>query len=345
MTDVRDSTRGTRRRAIVIGAVVPLVIAVAGAVLMLGWLPQLPDPVVTHWSGSVPDGYGPAWLLALTPLGIVVLFSAFAIGLSSTPTARGLLTVNQKFLLVTGIWLSTFLTVGVAGSLWVQRGLDAASDMGTGDAVGLFLLLGAGIGLPLAVAAWVVLPRMDTEFADAPAAEPLPVQDSERISWSRTVRLGGVASAVVAGALLLMVATVVSTAIASSHGLWIAVGVLVLVLLLVLATTTWRVSADRRGLIVRSGLGWPRVVIPADDISQVSVLTVNAAADFGGWGWRWDAAGRRGIIMHSGPAIQVTRRSGKRFVVTVPDAETGASVLAAVVAASARQASAGHPLN
>jgi hypothetical protein len=333
MTDLVETSRSTRRRAILVGGVIPVAISLAGTVLMLSWMPELPDPVATHWSGSEADGFGPAWLLALTPLGIALAFAAFALWGAWSQTPSGRLTANQKFLLVSGVWLSVLLTVGITQSLSIQRGLADASKVGSGDAVGLSLLIGCVLGLALAVPAWFVLPRADTEHAEVPDAEPLAVGETERVSWSRTVRLGGVALGVLVGSMVLFFVIAVFTTVASSRITWSVVGVLVVVMLLVLATATWRVSADRRGLIVRSALGWPRVIIPAEDIHQVSVITVNPAGDFGGWGWRRDVAGRTGIIMRAGQAMQVTRASGKRFVVTVDDAEIGASVLAAVVAA------------
>ena len=333
MTEPQAPSRSTRRRVVLVGGVIPVAIAVVGTVLMLSWMPELPDPVATHWSGSEPDGFGPAWMLALTPLAIALAYSALAVGTSWSPTPRGSITPNQKFLLVTGVWLSAFLTVGITRSLSIQRGLADASEVGSGDAVGLSLLIGCILGLALAVPAWFLLPRADTEYAEAPDAEPLAVAETERVSWSRIVRLGGVASRVLVGSMVVLAAISVATAVSSSRIAWAAAAVLVVVLLLVSATATWRVSADRRGLIVRSALGWPHVIIPADDIRQVNVIAVNPVADFGGWGWRRDVAGRSAIIMRAGPAMQVTRASGKRFVITVDDAETGAAVLAAVVAA------------
>jgi hypothetical protein len=331
MTDAQATIRSTHRRAVLIGGVLPVLIAAVGTALMFSWMPELPDPIATHWSGSEPDGFGPAWLIALTPLGIVLAYAVFAIAASWAGSPAGRIIPNQKFLLVTGVWLSSCLTVGITRSVSIQRGLADAADAGGGDAVGLSLLFGGILGLGLAVAAWFLLPRADSSHTQAPAAEPLAVTETERVSWSRTVRLGAVALIMVGGGLLISIVTIVYAAITGSPAVWIGVIVLAAVLLLALATAVWRVSADRRGLIVRSGLGWPRVVIPTDDIREVTVITVKPTADFGGWGWRWDAAGRQGIIMRAGSAIQVTRASGKRFVVTVDDAGTGASVLAALV--------------
>ena len=92
----------------------------------------------------------------------------------------------------------------------------------------------------------------------------------------------------------------------------------------------WRVRADRRGFSVRGALGWPRVSIPATDIAAVRVVDVDPTADFGGWGWRWGSGRRTGIIMRRGAAIEVTRRDGRRLVVTVDDADNAAAVLQTV---------------
>ena len=59
---------------------------------------------------------------------------------------------------------------------------------------------------------------------------------------------------------------------------------------------------------------------------------VDPAAEFGGWGFRLGLDGRFGIVLHAGEAIQVERRHGRPLVVTVDDAQTGAGLLAALVA-------------
>jgi hypothetical protein len=78
------------------------------------------------------------------------------------------------------------------------------------------------------------------------------------------------------------------------------------------------------------------VVIPLGDIREVNAVQVSPTAEFGGWGWRMDGTGRSGIIMRAGSAVQVTRASGKKFVVTVDDADTAASVLAALIGSRTR---------
>ena len=80
----------------------------------------------------------------------------------------------------------------------------------------------------------------------------------------------------------------------------------------------------------------PHKHIPLSDIRAVKVVDVHPTRDFGGWGWRWAGDGRSGIVLQVGPGIEVTQSSGRRFIVTVDDATTGAGVLAALIRRNAR---------
>lgn len=336
MTDDRPATeqihRSVRRRVILVGGVIPIAIAAIVTVAMLSWLPELPDPIATHWSGAGPDGFGPAMTLIFLPLGITVLFSLFAIGsalsaLSPNHVSGEGLAWTQKFLLVTSTWLSTMLSIGIGGSVAGQRGLEDASKA---PDPGLLLLLGAVGGLVLAAAAWFLLPKTDATREQGVTPEPVDITETERVSWSRTVTISPIVIAVIGLVVVLSTGAAVFSLLAASGGVWIAVASLALVLVLASTTSFWRVTADRRGLLVRSVLGWPRIRIAAADIGSVQVVDINPTADFGGWGYRWAGQGRTGIIMRAGEAIEVTRNNGKRFVVTVDDAKTGAGVLAAL---------------
>lgn len=60
---------------------------------------------------------------------------------------------------------------------------------------------------------------------------------------------------------------------------------------------------------------------------------VDRKGEFGGWGLRLSVDRRFGVVLRAGEAIEVTRANGKRFVVTVDDAGTGAALLEALIAA------------
>lgn len=327
-----------RRTAVLVGGIIPVAIAAIVTVAMLSWLPELPDPIATHWGGAGPngfgpDGFGPAIGLIFLPLGITVLFSLFAVGSTlANSTGRGL-AWTQKFLLVTSVWLSTMLSIGIGWSVAAQRGLTDASKA---PDPGLPLLLGAVGGLVLAAALWFLLPKTDAAREQGVAPAPVDITKTERVSWSRAVTMSPVMFAVIGLVVVVSTGVAVFSFLSARGGAWIAIASLALVLVVAFMTSFWRVSADRRGFLARGVLGWPRIRIPVSDIASVQVIDINPMADFGGWGYRWGGNGRSGVIMRTGPSIEVTRRNGKRFVVTVDGAATGASVLAALLAQQAR---------
>ena len=91
-----------------------------------------------------------------------------------------------------------------------------------------------------------------------------------------------------------------------------------------------RVVVDHRGLTVGTGLlGRPRWRLAPAEITEVTATDISPAV-YGGYGFRL-VPGATALILRGGPGLVVTRRSGRQFVVSVEDAETGAGVLAGVV--------------
>ncbi|TQL47773.1 uncharacterized protein DUF1648 [Homoserinimonas aerilata] len=324
-----DTARATRTRVLLVGVVVPVFIAAVATAICVAWLPELPDPIAIHWGANgQPDGYGSAWMSILMPLVLTIFFCGIAVASSWRLTPSGRIVWTQRFVLATGTWLAMLISVIAVGTLAQQRGLDDAAQTGT---IGGIMAIGFGVATLLAVGAWFLLPAHDSARLNAAqAAEPLPAAPGELIAWSRTAHIATPALLILAGAILLVVGTVVVCAVAAPEGLAISVIALIVVLFLAAVTAMWRVTADRRGLTVRSVLGWPRQRIRLEDMTDVSVTTVDPMAEFGGWGWRWGGDRRSGVVLRHGSAIEVTRASGRRFVITVDDAETGASVLAAL---------------
>ncbi|MCC6269665.1 MAG: DUF1648 domain-containing protein [Microbacteriaceae bacterium] len=320
--------RSTHRRTILVGGVLPIAIATIATVLMVSWLPQLPDPIAVHWSGAGPDGFGPAWPFTVATILIVLAYCAFAIGMSWQTTPTGSLSYNQKLVLTTGVWLSALLSIVFGASIAVQRGLADARDA---PDIGIFLVIGAAAGLLLAAGTWFILPPGESIDEAGESPTPLDLRGDERLSWSHSARLGSIAITIVGVSLAVATSVAVFATVVSSSSMVFAVALLVFVSALAVTTTWWRVSADHRGLTVRGAIGWPVKRIPLDDIRTVQVVDVHPTRDFGGYGWRWTVDGRSGVILRAGTGIEVTASSGKRFVVTVDDAETGAGVIAALL--------------
>ncbi|HEY9497536.1 MAG TPA: DUF1648 domain-containing protein [Terrimesophilobacter sp.] len=325
--------KSTRAKVVVIGGLVPVAIGVIATVLMLTWLPDLPDPIAVHWGGAGADGFGPALPFALLPALTALIVGGGAVSMAWRPSASGRLGWNQKIVVVMSVWLSTLISGGFGAGVAMQRGLaDARESPG----VGTSLALAAAIGILLAAAAWFILPRGESVDEPGAAARPVDVRGEERVSWSKSARIGTTPMLLIGLVIVVALATVVASVLASPT--WTLHGTVTIAVVAALAVTSfwWRVSADRRGFIAKGLLGWPRKRISLDRIRSVRVVEVHPTRDFGGWGWRWAGDGRSGIVLFSGQGIEVTQLNGKRFVVTVEDAKTGAGVLAALLARRSR---------
>ena len=337
MTDNQQRVPG-RRRYLLIGTVLPILISLVGAALAITWLPDLPDPVAIHWGRGGADGFGSAWVLILIPVGITGGFTLVT-ELALTASRRsGTLTSNDKFLIVTRHFLSVLLTVGTIGSLAVQRGLENAED--APDIAGQ-LLVGAIGGVLLSAAVWFILPKaVPSRVEDETEAMPIELAADERVFWERTVHISGAVVALIVVILVFALGVTILVSLNSTEGVPFALAITLFVIILTTGMSFWRVRADRRGVLVRGALGWPRVSIPNADIAEVRIVEVNPTADFGGWGWRMAPGRRTGIIMRRGPGIEITRKDGRRLVVTVDDAQTGAGVIKTLTSrAAARSAS------
>ena len=133
------------------------------------------------------------------------------------------------------------------------------------------------------------------------------------------------------GAIVLI--AILFTVVGIPAGFTILVGLVLASLCTMLA---WRVVIDRRGLTVTGALGFPRFHIPLENVVAATVIDVNAMREFGGWGIRVGRSGDWGVIVRSGEAIEVERKRGAPFLVTVDDAATGAGLLTSLARRTAK---------
>jgi hypothetical protein len=313
-----------------VGVIGPSLVWLAAVVVQLAWLPEVPDRVAIHWGADGPDGFAAAWTSVALTAGLGVgLTALFALIMASTRGASA--TAVHKLLAVVSLGTAIFTGATVSASLGVQRGLDdarEAPDFG-GWAAAAF-----GVALLVAVIAWFALPKAARTGDDAAVAEPLRLSPGERSAWLATVQVpGGVIAVLVVGLGIAVAATAFAVAVAGGR-MWPLLLVPVVVLALSAMGIAWRVRVDAAGLTVRSlPFGWPRRRIRLDQIDAVKTVQVNPIAEFGGWGWRWGAAGT-GVVVREGQGILVVLRDGRRFTVTVDDAATGAALLAAYTASA-----------
>ena len=214
---------------------------------------------------------------------------------------------------------SVLLGITLTWSFGMQRGLEDAHDA---PSVLVPLAVGAGVGLLAGVAGWFAQPNVTTSGGTAPtprAVAALALAPGERAVWVRTTTMSRVAMLGITAGIVALALGTVALGLTGLEAWWIMLATTLLLLVLACATFVFRVRVDPQAH-VRSSIGAPEFRIPLDDIAEARVTTVHPTAEFGGWGIRIGLDGRFGIVLHSGEALQVARRDGRVFVVTVDDA-------------------------
>ncbi|MGI9001340.1 MAG: hypothetical protein ACR2GH_06700 [Pseudonocardia sp.] len=302
----------------------PHLLAVAPSIaVLLAAADRLPDPIALHFDlfGTANGLFSSRWaaiaLLAGLGVGLALLFGLYARQGSrlGSPVVVSSWDLGRWFIGLS--WAMAGLLGGVLFGV-VAANLDqptatAAALPGWTFPLGLALAVVAG-----AVGALVAPRTPSTASEPGPTTPAVPLGATEQISWSRSV--GSHWLLVLSAALLATGVVLGVTANAVAGAIVALAGALVLLL------GSVAVTVDRRGLTLALGpLGWPRVRVPAEDVVSATVADVSPG-QFGGWGYRI-VPGARAVIIRSGPALVVTRRSGQRFVVTVDGATTAAGLL------------------
>ena len=323
-TDVRRA----RRTYAVVAVVVPLLLTVVAVALMLLWLPEMPVTIAVHWNANgAADGFGPAWLTPLLTAGLGLLLAAVFGGIGLAASRGGEWASTMRFLGALALATTVFALVLLTCSFGAQRGL---SDADESPAIGIALLVGLGCAIVGGIAAWFAQPSIAAADHASSEVVPLRLEPGRNAVWLRTTTMAPPAMIAVIAAVSLITALAVGFALIGVAVWMLMAGVAVLLATLAATTFVFRVRVSEQGLRVASSVGVPRWTIPLADIAGVDVVEVHPMSQFGGWGIRIGVDGRLGVVLHSGPAIQVTRVDGRRFAVTVDDAPTGASLLAAL---------------
>ncbi|GAA1958240.1 DUF1648 domain-containing protein [Microbacterium deminutum] len=323
------------RRFILVAIVIPLAIVVVGVVVQLLALPHVPATIAVHWDAAGrPNRFAPAWTQPLATIafgaGIPLL-----IGLTALPgLRRGDRGATYRLMGAIAAATATLVTVMSTWTLVMQAG-DAG---GTAElSVWPALLAAFGAAVAVGVAGWFLQPAESRRASNAAAATPLAISPGERVVWLRTTSMVPAAAIAIAlGVAVLAVAAFMAWLTGAADGLvWLLTGTALVLVILAATTVAFHVRVDDDGLTVRSVLGIPRFRVPLGEVSSAAEVEVNPMGEFGGWGLRLGADRRFGIILRAGDAIEVARTSGRRLVVTVDDAATGAGLLQALKARDA----------
>lgn len=326
--------RTARTAFLWVGLIAPLAMLALAAVVILAWMPDLPDPMATHWGTNGVDGF--ASKAAYMPMvlgvgvGVVLLDAGIAIFAHRLPQSSSKPPIQQwsataRFLGAVNLGVAGLIAfIAVAGAA-LQRGLSDAADT---PGIGGWTLVGFVLAAVLTVLGWFVQPASPEPLAERSApASSIPLEPSERAAWFGTAVMARSGVIVLFSALALLVIMTVFWAARGDDGWWVLALVTVLMALSVGGMTVFRVRVNAQGLRARSLLGWPTNRIPLDRIDKVETVQIDPFREFGGWGWRVSTDGRRGIVLRAGDALQVTQTNGRIFVVTVDGASDAAAVL------------------
>ncbi|WP_103380434.1 DUF1648 domain-containing protein [Pseudonocardia dioxanivorans] len=307
---------GRTTGAILTGA--PHLVAVLPAVVttLVAW-DRLPAEMASRFAadGTVVDTMPRAAMLVAAILLGVVMSAVFAAIGGRSPAAPVSSVDTMRF-----FGLVSWATAGILGTVLLSAVLANvdAPDAAAAELPMSRLLVALAVAAVAGAVGYLVTPRSPVA-PPQPAAEAIAVAPGELVSWSGRVESR---ASLALGAVLVVAGLAAAWPAGPLVGaLLVAVGLAVLLL-----GSSALVTVDRRGLVVSLGvLGWPRLRIPADDIASVTTGDVSPA-QFGGWGYRI-VPGGSGVVLRRGPALIVTRRSGRRFTVTVDDARTAAGLL------------------
>ncbi|NLF05694.1 MAG: DUF1648 domain-containing protein [Actinomycetales bacterium] len=305
---------------------VPLVLAGTAVALVLSWRDRLPDPVAVHWGPDGVDGVGGLTELVL-PLAIAV--PVLAVGMWALGHFLGRAGLTRRLAAASAVWTGAYVSGVTLTTAAVQLDRADASQAGS-LGVGMTVSLVAACALALLAGRLTPGDRPQPASTPVPAgAARLPLGTDERASWVRSAGQGGT------WVIVAFVAVTVALLGWATRSWVFPVAFALFLGLLIVGFTQWTVSVDARGLTAVGRLGWPRQHVPLDEVESASVREIHPVREFGGWGLRTSVKdGATGVVLRSGPGIEVQRTGGRRFVVTVDDAETGAALLNTLAARS-----------
>jgi hypothetical protein len=315
-------------RILVVSLVVPLLVTLAALALTFGIASTLPSSVAVHWNASgTPDSYGSPYtfpiLIAVICLPLDAIFGAITV----LATHRAAMTVMTKIVGVAGLFITVMLSVTLGGALVLQQGRGSQTHVSP-----VSLPIGVGVAAVLSVGVWFLLPKaVKVPRGGGTPVAPVALGTEERASWIRSATAPAALTWGVVGFMIVIAGIVLFSVLERGGTDWPISFIPVVIFLIVLSNFAWTIRVDARGVRMRSALGVPTITVPLANIESADVIDVQALAQYGGFGVRWGLNGRFGVILRSGEALQIMRRSGRSVVVTVDDATSAAALINGLV--------------
>ena len=323
--------------ALVCGALPAALLAAIVAVPAALWS-RLPARVADHWTlTGTADGTAPR-LLPIVLSGPIALLGAALVWLAwsrarsvgsrsghpgAPRAARGAAgrpgrAMGLAGLIATGLFLTAISAASVI--MVVVANLGGESPRSTSVGVGGLLGLVGGPALLTAGASYVLRGYGGLGAADGGAPRStIGLRAGERAVWAGRAR----ARWAPPGGLLLVTAGAVVAALTTQRPVAV---VLLVVGVFLLGFSSVRVTVAARGVTVGYGpLGLRLTRIPLRQIAMAEAVDRPAF----GFGYRGSllVLGTAAVVLRPGPALLLSLRDGKTFLVTVDDAATGAALL------------------
>jgi hypothetical protein len=297
--------------------------------LMLLW-DRLPDPVAVRWSVSgAPNGPMPKVALLVLCCALLALFAWLASRRTPhTATAESRASAEAgaiRLMAIGGMLMPAIVALCVALNLDRPDWRQAAPLTPRGFGL-LFLPTALALILGFAARAFGG-PRMPRPEAIQRPGHPTEAKSAPSTSIQSSGSWTGHASN---RATLPIIAAIGIASIylaAQGHLLLASLQVPVMIVLELLSTI--QVTVDATGVTVRYGHGgWVRQRIDMERVGSASVTQLGAFSPYG-WGYRGSLKllKRAAVVVRAGTGLRLDLRDGRRFVVTVDDAQSASHLI------------------
>jgi hypothetical protein len=316
--------------ALVCGVLPAALLAVIVAVPAALWS-RLPGRVADHWTiTGTANGTAPR-LAALVTLGVLAIAGTGVTWLGWASARKGTrprgraTAVGGAATITAGLFVAALATASVIMLVVANLGGGGVRSASVGVA-GLAGIFCGPAGLAF-LAGWALRRFGGLGAADAgEQRSSLGLRAGERAVWTGRARAGRAGPA---GVLLLAGGLLAGFAGAQ----WTPGAALLAAGVAMLGFTSVRVTVAARGVTVGYGaLGLRLTRIPLRRIASAAAVEQTARA----FGYRGNLhmLGSAAVVLRRGPALRLTLRDGRTFLVTVDDATTGAALLNDLITAA-----------
>lgn len=317
-----------RRRGLAIGSAWGLIVTSALVVIPLFLRDRLPDPLATHWSPDGPDGSASFTVVVLVSLGLWLVSWAVAMGLAlhggvfvrrlSRMYWWGSLFGMGAF--TVGMTLSMLIS-NLGSSAWQESALLNLTLVATGAAA-----LVSGV-----TAGFLGRGEPDQQQPASEAPPRLRLRAGQRSVWvGRTTNTWLAATAAAPAVVIVVLGALQLLGIGLAAVTWTLLPVMAIVLVAGLVTASVSVRVTEDGLAIGFGpLSWPVRRIRLSKIDK-AWSEERFPSQVGGWGFR-GLPGSAAIMLRGGECLVLRYRSGGQLVISIDDAERGASLINALI--------------